>query len=330
MARQTYLFFQRLTTGGQEIPINNISDGAYSEFCSMDGPQLILNLSDTDSTLADDYGLVEGAVIDARLGHTYSGGDDYFASSFTVVSATPTGDHLVIEALESGVFAVKQPEPAPRAFVGVTIKSILQAAFPGYTIEGATSTDRMSYHVQVGATVSAMLRRLSADTGHAIWVARGVVHCIPFSELLNRADKEEPITLEYDGYQSKYPIQSYKPIYNSAAGDRAAKRHYATWDTVGGVIAGGQNAGSPRVMLPAATPRSLNEGIWRIDPCLDATLFGNARYKAGMTVGVRLNRLSTESVLDESVPASQTFISVTHRTVGHAYSCIASLGVPRK
>ncbi|MGL5538840.1 MAG: hypothetical protein ACRDC0_16685, partial [Aeromonas veronii] len=70
MARQIYQFFQRLTTNGQEIPINNISDGAYSEFCSMDGPQLILNLSDTDSTLADDYGLVEGAVIDARFGHT--------------------------------------------------------------------------------------------------------------------------------------------------------------------------------------------------------------------------------------------------------------------
>lgn len=331
------LFFQSITIeGGQAIPIFNLVSGSYIEEIELNGPTLMMDFSDVDSALADDYGLRQGAVIDVRMGD-YGAGNRaaYFASKFAIVSAAPDGDHLRVVAIEKGAYDVKQPAPHTLVYQGQTPEQILGALFPGYRVEVSpdVSPDPVTYHVPAGSTPSRMLRNLAKELGCALWVARGWVRCVSYKSLLERSPKDGEIRLEYQGApssakESSYAIHSYQPVYVQSSAAREEKRQYMTWDTVAGFQISQLNQGCPRVFLPVASPSILDAAVWRFVDCMDADLSGKAVFEAGLTVGVRINRMSKESVIDESLPLVQAIRKISHIQTPNHYRCVATLGVP--
>lgn len=328
-------FFQSVKIdGGQAVPIYNLVSGSYSEEIELNGPMLLMSFNDSDSSLADDYGLREGAVIDVRMGDAGSNARAaYFASKFTIISSMPDGDHLQLTAIEKGVYDIKQPTARTLVFGGQTPTEILTALFPGYRLEvpADVRTAPVTYHVPAGSVPSLMLRKMAKELGCALWVARGTVYCIPYKSLLERSPKDGPIKLEYQGNTSRtdgYSIYSYQPAYVSARAARDEKRQYMTWDTVAGFQISTLNEGCPRVFLPVASLDTLDSAIWRFTDCMTADLSGCGIFAAGLTVGVRINRMSTESVIDESLPLIQAIRKVSHIQTPNNYRCAASVGIP--
>ncbi|WP_429169425.1 hypothetical protein [Aeromonas hydrophila] len=329
------LFFQSVkVVGGREVPIYNLVSGSYKEAIELNGPQLQLTLNDSDSSLADDYGLIEGAVCDVRMGDSGSNARAaYFASRFTIISAVPQGDHLLICAIEKGVYDIKQPVPRPKIYGDMTPAQILADLFPGYKVDApqTASTQKVTYHVPAGSIPSLMLRQMAKELGCAIWLARGVVHCVPYKELLQRQPSDGAIKLEYQGNTQKggYPIYAYRPIYTSNKAAREEKRQYMTWDTVGGFQISAVNEGCPRVFLPVASLDALDASVWRFTECMDADLCGCGIFSAGMAAGVRINRMSSDSVIDESIPLTQVFSVISHIQTPNSYKCAATMGIPQ-
>lgn len=334
MSAPEQLFFQSVKVAdGKQIPIYNVVSGSYMESIELNGPQLLLTLNDSDSSLVDDFGLIEGAVCDVRMGDSGSKARAaYFASKFAIISAVPEGDHLLISAIEKGVFDVKQPVARPKVFHNMTPAEILGDLFPGYQIVVAStvSSERVTYHVPLGSTPSVMLRQMAKELGCALWVARGSVYCIPFQDLTARQPVDGPIKLEYQGNTAKggYPIYAYKPIYVGKQAAREEKRQYMTWDTEGGFQISAVNEGSPRVFLPVANLNALDASVWRFTNCMTADLAGCGIFSAGLAVGVRINRMSSESVIDESLPLVQVFSVISHIQTPNSYRCAATTGIP--
>jgi hypothetical protein len=334
MSAPEQLFFQSIkVVGGKEIPIYNLVSGAYTEEIELNGPVLLLTLTDTDSSLADDFGVREGAVIDVRMGDSGSNSRAaYFAAKFAIISAEPRGDHLLISAIEKGAFDIKQPTPRTKVFGDMAPADVLAALFPGYKIEVApgVSKDRVTYHIPAGSTASRMLRQMAKEIGCALWIARGAVYCFPYKDLLSRSPKDGPIKLEYQGGKSKggYPIYSYSPIYVGGDAARAEKRQYMTWDTVQGFVISGVNEGCPRVFLPVASPAALDAAVWRFTSTMTAEISGSGIFSAGLAAGVRVHRMSNESVIDESLPLQQVFGKVSHIQNPNSYRCVATMGIP--
>ncbi|WP_187172472.1 hypothetical protein [Aeromonas hydrophila] len=317
-------FFQQIKINGKEAPIFNLTRGVYIESIGLDGPQLVLHLNDRDSNLRDTMRLVSGAELELTMGDVSGRGDAYFKSSFVVVSIHPNGQNLRVEALDAGVFALKQPVPAPRFFIGVRVKDMLTDLFPGYTIQ-TPLTARVTHHITMGATPASVLRKLESDLGAALWVSRGVVYCIP-RNMLGGQEKGFP-TLEYQAQQTQHPIQAYKPLYEAPTAAREVRRNYASWDTVGGLLVSQVNPGSPRKFVPGASLDELDKMGATTVPAMICDMPGNGIYTAGMTVGVRLHRMNREAVLDESMPPKQVIMTVSHIDESNEYKCKLTTGV---
>jgi hypothetical protein len=317
-------FFQQLKINGKEAPIFSLTRGVYIESITLDGPQLVLYLNDMDGNLRDTMKLVSGATLELAMGDVGGRGGAYFKSSFVVVTIQPEGRILRVEALEAGIFALKQPAPKPLFFIGVRVKDMLADLFPGYTIQ-TTLTAKVTHHIAVGATPSGVLRKLERDLGAAIWVSRGVVYCIP-RNMLGGQEKGYP-TLEYQAQRTAHPIQGFKPLYEAPTAAREVRRNYVSWDTVGGLLASPVNPDAPRKFVPGASLDELDGMGATTVPAMICDTPGNGTYAAGMTVGVRLHRLNREAVLDESMPAKQVIMTVSHVDENNEYKCKLTTGV---
>lgn len=317
-------FFQQIKVNGKEAPIFSLTRGVYIEAINLEGPQLVLYLNDIDSNLRDTMGLVSGAVLEVTMGDVSGRGDAYFKSSFAVVSILPEGYSLRVECLELGLFAIKQPAPRPLFFVEARVKDMLADLFPGYIIQ-TPITAKVTHHITVGSTPVGALRKLERDLGAAIWVSRGVVYCIP-RNMLGGQERDYPV-LEYQAQRSKHPILGIKPLFEAPNGAREVQRNYVSWDTVGGLLVSPVNEKAPRKFVPGATLDEL-DGMGSITvPAMICDMPGNGTYAAGMTVGVRLHRISRESVLDESMPAKQVIMTVSHIDENNQYKCKLTTGV---
>lgn len=316
-------FFQELKINGKVAPIFSLVRAVYIESIDLEGPQLVLVINDIDSNLRDTMGLVTGAVLELAMGDVAGRGGAYFKVAFAVVAIRPDGRRLRVEAVEVGVFAIKQPARVPRFFVGARVSDMLGALFPGYKIV-TTYTAKVTHHITVGATPSAVLRKLAGDLGAAIWVARGTVYCIPRNRLGGQ-EKDYPV-LEHRAQKSQHPILVMKPLYESPNGARETQRNYVSWDTVGGLMISPVNPTAPRQFVPGATLDELDAMGTTTVPAMMADLPGNGTYTAGMTVGVRLHRMNRDSVLDESLPPKQVIMKVSHIDEHNEYICRLTTG----
>lgn len=317
-------FFQRLFINGKEAPIYSLIRASYIESINLDGPQLVLVINDLDSTLRDSFGLVSGATLELTMGDVGGRGDAYFKVTFTVVAIKPEARRLRVEAMESAVYALKQPAKAPRFFTAWRVKDMLADLFPGHTIE-TTYTAKVTHHVTAGATPSSVLRKLETDLGAAIWVARGVVYCVPRANLGGQ-EKDYPI-LEYQAKETKHPILAMSPAYEAETAARSAKRCYVSWDTVEGLLVSPVNADAPRSFVRGTSLDELDGMGAHTVPAMTCDTLGNGNYTAGMTVGVRIHRINKEAVLDESLPAKQLIMTVSHIDEDNQYKCKLTTGV---
>ncbi|MFM5095014.1 hypothetical protein ACEUCJ_15100 [Aeromonas rivipollensis] len=323
------LFFQAVAVNGQDMPIRHLAGGTYIEHTNLDGPQLLLTISDADAALRDNGGLVEGAELTVKMGDPDGRGDVYFSSKFIVCSADAHGDHLMVEAIEAGVYRAKQPATKPQFYPGLTAKQIIEKVLPGYKLDMPANETKFTYHITAGATPSSVLRLLERDMGACLWVARGVVHCIPYQAMMQRSPKDAAILFEYRQQKSDHPIMAYTPLGVNTPADRAVRRNYFVWDTVKGMIQGKADRDAPPSILTGVDATALEAASRRLDPCLLANVMGNGRYAAGLTVGIRLHRFDRESVVDESVPTSQVIMTVSHTQTSNNYQCKITTGIPR-
>lgn len=317
-------FFQELKINGQEAPIFNLVRGVYIEDTNLDGPQLILTLNDLDSTMRDGMRLVSGATLELAMGDVNGRGRAYFKSTFIVVSIKPDGRRLRVEALEAGIFALKQPAPKPRFFIGVRVADMLADLFPGYKIQTTFTTRKVTHHITASATPGSVLKKMERDLGAAIWVARGTVYCIPRNMLGGQKDGY-PV-LEYQAQRTAHPILGYKPLYEAPNAEREVQRNYMSWDTVAGLMVSQVNPEAPRRFVPGATLDELDGMGANTVPALVCDMPGNGTYMAGMTVGIRLHRINRGYVLDESLPAKQVIMTVSHIDENNEYRCKLTTG----
>lgn len=322
------LFFQSVKVNGKEIPIFNLDSGTYVENINLEGPLLILNFFDVDSSLRDDYKLVDGAVLSVKMGDVSGRGDVYFTTDFVVGHPIVQGDKIRIEAVEKQVFKLKKPVSTPMFFNGVRIADILSELFVGYKINVAndlTMKQRLYHHVTHGSTPAVMLRKICRDLGCAIWVARGTVNCAPL-KMLGNQEKDYPV-LEYQTSKTNHPIYAYQAIHVGEAAARQTQRCYMSWDPVNGMQKSTAHPDAPRKILPKVPLESLNNLHIHVVPRMLADLLGNGTYTAGMTVGVKLGRYSEGAPLDESMPARQLITVVSHIEDKKSYKCKVTTGV---
>lgn len=328
MGNKQQLFFQSVTVNGKELPIFNLDSGTYVENINLEGPLLILNFYDVDSSLRDDYKLVDGAVLSVKMGDVNGRGDAYFTTDFVVGHPIVNGDYLRIEALEKGVYATKKKVTTPLFFNGLRIGEILAELFVGYKIvvaDDLTLKQRLYHHVTSGSTSAAMLRKICRDLGCAIWVSRGKVYCSPL-KMLGNQEKDYPV-LEYQPAKSNHAIYAYQAIHTDEAAARQTQKCYMSWDMVNGMQKSTAHPDAPRKILPKVPLESLNNLHIHAVPRMLADLLGNGLYTAGMTVGVRLNRFSQGAPLDESMPARQLIMVVSHIEDKKSYKCKVTTGV---
>lgn len=95
------------------------------------------------------------------------------------------------------------------------------------------------------------------------------------------------------------------------------------------MIQGKADRDAPPSILTGVSAAALESASRRLDPCLLADVMGNGQYAAGLAVGVRLHRYDKESVIDESVPASQVIMAVSHTQTSNSYHCKVTTGVAR-
>lgn len=322
--RQQY-FFQQIKIGSKEVPIQSVSRGVYIEALNLDGPQLILMLNDTDSSLRDDLGLVDGVKLSVKMGDPNGRGDAYFSVDFVVVHVRAESTQIRVEALEATMHALKQPVTRPMVFNQMRPAAILTSLFPGYKVQSEAIKDKLTYHVTMGATPSSVLRIIQRDLGAAIWVARGTVYCIPYAMLGNQ--KETYPVFEYQSQASMHPIFAYAPMHKAEAAKRTVQRCYMSWDTTKGMMMGTKHPDAPRAYLPNVPFHVLDNAAAHAVPYLLCDMHGNGTYTPGMTVGIQLHRHNQDRVVDESMPRKQMIMTVSHIQERSAYKCKVTTGV---
>lgn len=292
---------QRLVLDGNELDMGLFRTLSYVETLDLSGPRLLLQATDSDRILRDDFGVVEGAIIAAQLDDSDMGGSLTVSEAFVVKAVDcDANDNLSIQCLAAPVDALKAPAESA---LFQTLKGpgeILTAA-TGLPVDVGNFMLVDAWHLLPGERTSKKLRMLARELGAAVWYARGTLNLHPLRALWG----QEPVhTLHYDGGLDSRrgrnnQINDWRLTYRRNVVNDRVQRSYSGWSMTEGQMGGGSRLEVTQYHQ-RATLDNLNLATV---PAIDLMLNGQGHWRPGQRIELKFHRARQGRPFDESIPA---------------------------
>ncbi|MGP9633801.1 hypothetical protein ACT3R7_12110 [Halomonas sp. AOP43-A1-21] len=293
-----YPLVQRLVVKGNELDMSLFKRLTYVETLDLSGPRLLLEATDVDRLLRDDFGVVEGELMAAAIDDTPLEGSLSINEVFVIKAVdSDANDNLRIECLAAPVDALKAPSQEA-TFLNMKSVPDLLSEVTGLALDVGSFPLVDAWHLLPGERPSKRLRQLARELGAALWYSRGLLHMHPLDDLW-----KEPIlkTLHHDDPRKPRldMIDDYALTYRTAMIDDRVKRGYSGWTMTEGVIGGGA--------MFEATPHQRGDVLRNLTktpvPAIDLLLYGQAILKPRDRLELKFHRSREGRPFDESIPA---------------------------
>ena len=270
---------------------------SYVETLDLSGPRLLIEANDRDRILRDDFDLVEGRVLLAKLDDGEMGGKLTLDEEFRIQAVrADANENILIECLAEAVYQIKQPAPESLFLVEKTPNEILSAA-TGLRTETGGYAPVFAWHLLSGERPTKKIRMLARELGSATWYARGKIKMFPLPELFGGA----PVaTFHHEARHlpRKEQIDDWRMIYCQRRIQDRVQRDYAGWDLVEGMIGGGELY----EMTQYHQSYFLDNLKRSTAPALDILIDGQAQWEPGQLIEIKFHRESKGKPFDESIP----------------------------
>jgi hypothetical protein len=283
---------------------------------SLDGAQLMIEFSDYEALVRDDYGVKAKAILEIEF-DDFS--NDSFTETFEVLSCDPTkAGVILVNAMQSWVSASKTPARRTNFFVDRSAVDIIKALLPEvekWEVENISGL--FTYHLLPNMTPSKLIRKIERDLGISVFVVRGTAY-IKYCQSI---EEQAPIvTLEYNNPAAEYPISTLSPFDLSKLWAREVGKAYFSWSMSGGLVGDNNLDGTP-VFIPHRGVPELKNLSKQFLPTLKLNSFGSLSMMPSSKIEMIFHRHDTENVIDESLPDQGTITRITHFQNGLVYSC---------
>ena len=301
-----YALVQKLMVEGAELDMGLFQKLTYVETLDLSGPRLLLEASDSDRILRDDFGVVEGAMLTAQLDDSEQGGGLVASEAFVIKAVdSDANDNLVIQCLSAPVDLLKTPA---QSAMFLTLKSVEEVLAPatGLPLDVGSFPLMDAWHLLPGERTSKELRQLAREMGAALWYSRGELHMHPLGELWGR----EPVkTFHHDDRRKPRldQIDDYALTYRKGMINDRVKRGYSGWTITEGVIGGGGAAFEATQHHRGDVLDNLNRALV---PALDILVKGQGQHRPGDKLTLKYHRSREGRPFDESIPPEMLVQSI--------------------
>lgn len=322
MSEQTFFIIQKVTINGEVVDKSLFHAISYIEHANLNGSQLMMELRDELSYFRDEKAIQNGALVVLSIGDPDITGT-LFEETFRVIKAPATGGVIKLYAMQTVIAALKVPAANPRFFNDRQPAQIALMLSNAH-VEAGRINGLGTYHLDMGETPASLLREVASDHASLCHWARGKLRLIPYVE----AFAQKPLlTLEAHNNKAANPIIGFRWLNDDYAARQANTRRYVSFSMTEGVQTTAGDPSVPVEFLPLATPAQLRARLKYVRPVLEVDTPGDGRLMAGAMVRVRINKMSREDVLDESIPTNMLITRVTHHETKDNYMCKLELGV---
>ncbi|WP_370554250.1 hypothetical protein [Edwardsiella tarda] len=323
MSKQNFLFVQKVLLAGKELDKSMIQSTSYIEHANMNGSIVMMDISDENGSFRDEHRIRQNTTLELTLGDP-DGSGVLFTERFTVIKAPTSSGQMRIYAVQADMKTLKTPTTTPKFFTQRQPAQIIQMLAKGIPLQIGRVNGLCTYHLDMGETPSALLREVATDHASLCYWSRGKLCLVPYSEAFAQA----PIlTLEAHNPKAEHTIGTYRWIDDEHASAEKNTKRYVSYSMTEGILAGAGAPDAPVEFVPMATPTQLMNRMKHIRPALEIETAGYGALQAGMMVGIRINKMNAENVLDESVPPVMIILNITHHETQKNYTCKLQLGV---
>lgn len=290
---------QTLTCDGAELDMGLFKVLTYVEVMDLSGPRLLLQATDSDRILRDDFGVLEGATLSASLDDSEQGGELVVSESFVIKAVdSDANDNLTIQCLAAPVDALKKPADSAMFLTLKSVEDVLAQA-TGLALDVGSFPLVDAWHLLPGERVSKKLRQLAREMGAAIWYSRGELHMHPLSELWALPKVK---TLHHDDRRKDRldQIDDYTLTYRAAMVNDRVKRSYSGWDMTDpeGIIGGG----GMHEQTQYHRGDFLDNLNRTLSPAIDLLVKGQGQHNPGDKIELKYHRSREGRPFDESIP----------------------------
>ncbi len=325
MSGKSYFFVQSITINGKQLDKGKIESTTYIEHVNMNGSLLILEIADESGSMRDENRVKSGGEVVALLGDP-DGSGTLFQEIFTILKAPVSNGRMRICAIQKDMDKLKKPSPKAIFLADKPTLQSVKTLASGIPIEAGRVTGLCTYHLDAGEAPSGLLREIAKDHACLCYWSRGKLHLVPYSE----AFQQPPvIMLESHNPKAEHTIAFYKWLDHDFASERQNVKRYSCYSMTEGWQYSAGNDDAPIEFVPNATLSQLNNRLKHIVPLLEVETAGDGALQAGVMVGIRINKMSNENVLDESAPPEILITRVIHHETPNNYMCTLELGVLR-
>jgi hypothetical protein len=325
-------FIQKIESSGQEFDLALVQSCTYVETMDLSGPKLILAMHDPDSIIRDDFGVSPGSVLDITFADYFHEQGDEFVDRFTVLTLPDRGDSILINCMQSDVWATKTPAQRPLVFTRQPVAAILRRFFPGHAVRVDRFAVGNDYHVLPGERPAKVLRQLSAEIGARVYYHRKSVYAMRLETLFDQTaafdlvynDTREPE--KADGYK----IASYRRPNTEALVSDSIDRRWCGWDMIQGPMQSSRGAGFPAEWCGMARQSALDSLSAVPKPEVDLVLAGGmGKLRPGLCVNMAWYQDRIDSPMDESLPGKAVIGTAAHHYQAQKFLTRLKMVAPR-
>ena len=318
---KTQLFVQSVKTTLNnktiEIPRSMMLSCLYVEHAGLTGPQLMISFKDSTNWITGYLGVKYGSIITVTLGDPNGNGKTQWSDTFFVLKAPSKGDVVTFYAFSQAVRLLKMPAVAAQFFVEKQPKAIISTLASGLSITADTFTKQGTYHLNVGQKPSAVLNEIARDDGAIVWSCRGGIF---FRSLDKLANASASLTYEANNPKSENLLMTrWATINNDHHFLQQHQYRYMGYDMSGGLIESGSKD-YPVKWVDAHDQSVLSNMSKCLLPKFEFECEGNGALTPGLVVKPLVHSYSSDSGLDETVPAKVIIRRVTHFEDRYSYT----------
>lgn len=326
MSGKGYFFVQSIKVGGKLLDKAHVESTSYIEHANMNGSLLLVDVRDEQGKLRDEAGVKKGVEVVASLGDPDDSGA-LFQETFVILKAPMKDGVMKICAIQKDMAKLKTPSSKAIFFTNKPTMQSIRTLANGIPVEAGRVNGLCTYHLDAGEAPSGLMREIAKDHACLCYWSRGKLHLKPYSEVFAQSPT---ITLESNNPKAKNRISFFKWLDHDFASESESVKRYASYSmTEGWLYSSNAPEDAPIEIVPNATQSQLNDRSKRVVELMEVELAGYGKYQAGMVVGLRINKMDKDSVLDESAPSKALITRVTHHETAKNYSCVLGLGVLR-
>lgn len=306
---------------GKEIDIGFVNEVSYIESMSLDGPKMIISVSDGTALVRDVMQVKEFDEIVFTFSDEWAKSPGMnFSETFTVLVIANNGNFITMSLIASAMHKLKTIAPKTRVFSQRGISEIVSAYAGGLEKKLGTFAIIGDYHCISGERPSRMFREIAEEHGAHVWIARGAFCMETFAKLIKL-----PHEFEYHyNKESEHTILKYSLPSKQNQLQEQNIRSFTGWNPTTGRI----KTSSPLLKgevapVQRSTPSTyvLGNRPTAARDAVDFVCYGNGALTAGMCIRIVWHQASPDSPLNEGLPEKVLITSVTHYYSAQKYYC---------